>query len=188
LDPHLKHICATLGIRYESLDVLNTFFNEIKVRKGEYLLREGQIARHLYYIVTGCMQVFSSDDKDAIHTFRLATENQWVSEISSFEHQTPSPFYIKCVEPARIIRIHHESYRLLCQKEPAFAFITKELWEQSYHFAMDRARTLHAMNALERIKWLINQEPKLMTRLPHKLLASYLDISPQTMTRLKAKL
>lgn len=188
MNPYLKHICGTLGIDYQNTDVLIAYFQEIKVSKGEYVLREGQIARYLYFVVSGCLQVFSCDDKDTVHTYQLATENQWASEISSFEHQTPSPFYIKCVETAKVIRIHYESYRQLCQKEPAFANISKELWEQSYHFAMDRARTLHAMNALQRIQWLMKQEPKLMTRLPHKLLASYLDISPQTMTRLKAKL
>jgi CRP-like cAMP-binding protein len=184
----LKHICATLGIRYENPDVLHQFFQEVKLRKGDYILREGQIARYLFFVVSGCLQVFSTDDSDHTHTYQLVTENQWVSEISSFEHMTPSPFYIKCVESAVVIKIHHESYRLLCQKAPAFHQITKDLWEKSYHFAMDRARTLNSMNALQRIQWLMQQEPKLMTRLPHKLIASYLEISPQTMTRLKAKL
>jgi CRP-like cAMP-binding protein len=183
-----NHIINRLGRLPENLEIVLPHFEAWVVPRGEYLLRPDEICRYVYFIVEGCVQVFVIDKNGKESTREFYAEEQWVTDIFGFQNQSPASEFIKCVEPCKLLRIHHDNFQLLSQQVPQFAAIYKQILEVSYNNTVYRINTLTSMDALERIKWLMANKPKIMARLSSKLIASYLGISAETMTRLKSKL
>ncbi|AEE54641.1 Crp/Fnr family transcriptional regulator [Haliscomenobacter hydrossis] len=183
-----EHITKRLGKVPERFEEVTKAFEPLRLKRGTYLLREGDVCKYVYFIVEGCLQVFVIDKNGKEATRELYTEEHWVTDIFGFKNQQPSDEYIKCVEPCKLLRIHYDSFQHFSTEIPAFAQIYQQILELSYSNTVYRVNTLTSLDALERIKWLMENKPKLMPRLSSKLIASYLGVSPETMTRLKGKL
>jgi len=183
-----KHIATRVGREPENIQQVLAHFEAIITKRGDHLLQAGDVCQYVYFIVEGCLQVYVMDKNGTESTREFYVEDQWVTDIFGFQHQTPSAEFIKCVEPSKLLRIHFDSFQKLSQQAPQFATIYKQILEVSYTNTVYRVNTLMALDALDRIKWLMEHKPKIMSRLSSKLIASYLGISPETMTRLKAKL
>ena len=163
-------------------------FTLIRVKRNELLLREGDVCRFCYFVVKGCIQVFTHDSNSEESTRDIVVENNWVTELFSFGNQHPANENLRAVEPGYLLAIGFESFQQLVQTVPTFEQIYRQIIEQSYVSSVFRLNTFVAMDALERIRWMREYQPKLLTRLSSKLVASYLGISAETYSRLKAKL
>lgn len=183
-----KHITERIGKRPENLELVLPHFEAVKTKRGEHLLVQGAVCKYVYFVVKGCVQVYVLDKNGNESTRSFYFENGWVTDIFGFKNQTPSSEFIKCVENCQLLRIHFEPFQALCKAVPQFDALYKEILEASYNSTVYRVNTLTSLNALERVQWLMENKPLIMTRLSSKLIASYLGISPETMTRLKAKL
>ena len=183
-----EHITNRLGREPENLNLVIPHFEELRTKRGDILLRQGQICKYVYFIVSGCLQVYVIDKNGSESTRELYIEDSWTTDIFGFQNQIPSTEFIKCVEPCELLRIHHSSFQQLSDAVPQFAAIYKQVLEVSYNNTVFRVNTLTSMNGLERLQWFNDNKPKLKSRLSSKLIASYLGISPETMTRLKSKL
>lgn len=183
-----EHIIKRLGRVPERFEEVAKAFEPLRPKRGTFLLREAEVCKHVYFIVEGCVQVFVIDKNGNEATRELYTEEQWVTDIFGFKNQHASEEYIKCVEPCQLLRIHYDAFQRFSAEIPAFAQIYQQILELSYSNTVYRVNTLTSLDALDRIKWLMENKPQLMTRLSNKLIASYLGISPETMTRLKGKL
>ncbi|NET34781.1 MAG: cyclic nucleotide-binding domain-containing protein [Cyanothece sp. SIO1E1] len=184
----IDHITSRLGHQPPNIEKVLPHFEPISPKRATLLLREGEVCRYVYFIVSGCLQVFVIDKQGNESTRELYVEEQWVTDIFGFQNQNPSSEYIRCVEHCQLLRIHYASFQELMDAIPAFAHIYKQILEVSYNNTVYRVNTLMSLKALDRIHWLMDNKPHLMTRLSSRLLASYLGIKPETMTRLKAKL
>jgi CRP-like cAMP-binding protein len=182
------HIVNRLGKEPENLHLVLPHFHELRTNRGDFLLRQGEVCKYVYFIVKGCLQVFVIDKNGNESTRELYIEDHWTTDIFGFQNQKPSSEFIKCVEPCNLLRIHFDGFQTLTKEVPQFAGIYKQVLEVSYNNTVYRVNTLTSMDALDRLKWFQENKPKLMSRLPSKLIASYLGISPETLTRLKSKL
>lgn len=183
-----QHITNRLGKSPENVDLVLLYFEEFTAKRGDVILRMGEVCKYVYFIVEGCLQVYIIDKNGNESTREFYLEDQWTTDIFGFQNQTPSSEFIKCAEPCQLLRIHYDKFKFLSEQVPQFAAIYKQILEVSYNNTVYRVNTLTAMDALERMKWLMENKPKIMARLSSKLIASYLGISPETMTRLKGKL
>lgn len=186
---HLRqHIIHSLGRVPDNLDTVLDAFTEKKTKRNELLLQEGNICRHVYFIVKGCVQVFVIAENGNESTREFYFEDQWVTDIFGFQNQLPSKEYIRCVEPCHLLAISYDQFQKMGAAFPPFLKVYQQILEVSYNNTVYRVNTFTSMNALERINWLHEHKPKMLTRLSSKLVASYLGISPETFTRLKGKL
>lgn len=188
MDNLKAHILNRFGKEPENLDYVLSRFERIETNRGDLLLSPGEVCKYVYFIGRGCVQVFVTDKTGTESTREFYVEEQWVTDIFGFQNQVPSTEFIRCVEPCELFLIHHDGFKELSEKVPAFAVAYRQILEVSYNNTVFRVNTLTSMDALDRIRWLVENKPKIMTRLSSKLVASYLGISPETLTRLKAKL
>lgn len=182
------HITERLGKEPENLSLVLARFEPLQVKRGDHLLQEGEVCRHVYFIVEGCLQVYVIDTRGNESTREFYIEDQWVTDIFGFQNKTPTNEYIKCLEPSALLRIPYDAFQELCDTVPAFAAIYRQILEVSYNNTVYRVNTLTAMNGLDRLRWFYDHKPRLRSRLPSRLIASYLGLSPETVTRLKAKI
>lgn len=186
---HLRrHIQQRLGREPDNLQEVLQHFEPLAVKRGAHLLTSGEVCRFVWFIVHGCVQVYVADKQGNESTREFYIEDQWVTDIFGFQNQSASTESIRCVEPCSLLRVSFDSFQRLLVSVPQFAAIYRQILEVSYNNTVYRVNTLTSLDALERVRWLMENKPKIMARLSSKLIASYLGISPETMTRLKAKL
>ncbi|MFY7965253.1 MAG: Crp/Fnr family transcriptional regulator [Chitinophagaceae bacterium] len=183
-----QHLISRLGNDVENLDLVLNHFKPLEIERNQFLLKEGQVCRQVYFIVKGCLQVFTYD-KDMNETTRdIVTEGTWCSELLSFGNEQPATENIRTVEHCQLLAIDKQGFKQMMETVPQFSKVYKQILETSYANSVYRINTFVALSALDRIKWLMEKRPKLMTRVSSKLIASYLGINKDVFSRLKAKL
>jgi len=183
-----QHITSRLGNDLENLDTVLSHFKHISTKRNEQLLSQGETCRYVYFIAKGCLQVYVYD-KDLNETTRdIVIEDNWCSELLSFGSGNPATENIRTVEPCELFAIDRQAFQTMMQSVPQFDKVYKQILEASYANSVYRINTFVSLTALERIKWLMEYRPMLMTRLSSKLIASYLGINKDVFSRLKTKL
>jgi CRP-like cAMP-binding protein len=183
-----QHIIARLGSDIDNLDTVLDNFQPLHIGRNEYLLQQGQVCKQVYFIAKGCLQVFIYDNDMNETTRDIVTEGTWCSELISFGTGKPSMENIRTVEPCELLAIEKQDFKRMIETVPQFDKFYKQILETSYANSVYRINTFTALSALDRIKWLMEFRPNLMTRVSSKLIASYLGINKDVFSRLKAKL
>ena len=183
-----KHITNRLGNDINNLDMVLSSFEHITTKRNEQLLQQGDTCKYVYFIAKGCLQVYVYD-KDYNETTRdLILEDNWCSELLSFGSGNAATENIRTVEPCELFAIDRKSFQTMMETVPQFDKVYKQILEASYANSVYRINTFVSLSALDRIKWLMEYRPMLMTRLSSKLIASYLGINKDVFSRLKAQL
>jgi CRP-like cAMP-binding protein len=183
-----NHIINRLGKDIHHLEQVLDVFKPIKVKRNVTLLQEGEICNHVYFVAKGCLQVYVFDKDFNENTRDIVIEDHWCSELLSFGSGNPARENIRSVEPCELFAIDKKNFQYMMQTVPQFDKVYKQILEASYANAVYRINTFVALSALERMQWLMEYRPALMTRLSSKLIASYLGINKDVYSRLKAKL
>lgn len=183
-----QHIINRLGHNHEQLDLVLSKFKPVETKRNELLLKQGQVCKHVYFIAKGCLQVFVYDKEMNETTRDIVVEDNWCSDLISFGSGQASQENIRCVEPSQLLAIDRKGFQEMMESVPQFDKVYKQILEASYASSVYRINSFVSLSALERIKWLSENRPALMTRLSSKLMASYLGINKDVFSRLKARL
>lgn len=183
-----QHIISRLGKDVDNLDLVLSKFKPIEAKRNTILLTQGDSCKYVYFIVEGCLQVYVYDHDMNETTRDIIIEDNWCSELISFGSGQSATENIRTVEPSKLLAIDKMGFQEMMQKVPQFDKVYKQILEASYANSVYRINTFVALSALDRIKWLMEYRPTLMTRVSSKLIASYLGINKDVFSRLKAQL
>jgi len=172
----------------QSLAFVLSHFKLVSVKRNHLLLKEGDVCRTCYFINKGCVQAYYLDRNNDEATRDFFFEGQWMTNIDSFSKQEPSKEFYRAIEPAELLAIDRDNFFQLIGKVPEFMEAYRQILEASYSHSIKRINSFNAMDALERLQWVSEYQPHILTRLSSKITASYIGVSPETLSRLKAKL
>lgn len=160
-------------------------FVEKKLKKGDFLLQEGQICKELVFIFKGNMMCYYlKDGKRYIDEFSLDFE--FITDYTSFIHQSPTDKYIECLENCLIYSLSHERMNALYElPNQAFDKLGRKMAEQIYLQWHEKSKSLLMDDATERYLKLIHRRPHLSQRVPQYLIAEYLGIAPESLSRIR---
>jgi CRP-like cAMP-binding protein len=164
------------------------YFKPRKVRKNEIIMQEGDICRHNIFVNKGCLKLYSFNNggKELIRYF--AFEGKFGTALSSFIERKPSFEYIRAVENSELLLISREDFFKLVNSVPQVNLVYRDILEMAYITSQKRIYGLQGETALEQLKWLMEYQPMILSRLTNKVVSSYLGITPFTLSRLKAQL
>lgn len=159
---------------------------EIKnIRKHQYLLQEGDIWRFNAFVCEGCLRRYRIDEKGAEHILQFSIENWWAGDRESLVNGTPSKYNIDAIENSTVLLIRKESFDQLCKEIPPFGDMVNRILSRSLDASQDRIHAAISFTAEEKYLDFINTYPKLASRVPRHMLASYLGITPETLSRIR---
>ena len=182
-----NHLVARVGQSASLLDLVLSHFKPIQSPRGQQLLRQGDVCNRVYFVASGALQVFVYDGQFNETTRDIVLEDSWCSELMSFGKRQPATENIRAIEDCELLAIDYDSFQMLMATVEPFGLVYKQILELSYANSVYRVNSLVSMTASERIRWLSEHRPRLVERVSSKLIASYLGISPETYSRLKAK-
>ncbi len=156
-------------------------------RRNQILLRKGEVARHIYFLQKGYLRVFVTDEAGHQFTRFLIEEGMEGTAFPSFIQEQPSSASIQCIGKCEVLRITAHERERLYQAVPEMETYYRKVIEHAYVDAIHRIENLISMNAQKRYRSLMKERPTLIQQLPANIIAEYLGISKETLSRLKSK-
>lgn len=159
-----------------------------KLRKRQYLLQEGDQCKHFAFIVKGAMRQYTVDDKGVEHIVRLGIENWWMGDRESWVMLSPTQYNIDAWEDTQMLLINRANALELIRQVPAFCEMTRQLDERNNIANQRRLTSSISAVAERRYTDFITCYPQLSERFPQHIIASYLGITKDTLSRVKRQL
>lgn len=178
--------------KYEPLsdDVFATIIPIVQYKsfnKGEVIVREGQVCRHYYFIISGSMRSFSLE-QDAEVNVQFYFEHEIVSNFYSLRNETPSEFFIVAMEPCTTLMLAKaDNLRVFSNSLPLMT-ATFRFYQEKFFLEEAHSNSFKLMSPEERYQYILDQRPELLQRIPLTHLASYLGISRETLSRIRRKM
>ena len=183
-----KFIKRNIDIEDEDLKIVLSYFKTINKNKNEILLSNGKNSQVSYFVRKGCLRLFYMDEEGKDVTRYIAFENQFATELVSFITNQPAQETIQAIENSELLYISHDDFRHLAKIIPKWKDFYSIYLEKAYVNSTKRLISFTTLDASERYKQLIKINPNIVKRLPNKIVASYINISQETLSRIKSKI
>lgn len=184
-----RDVARELARRYstmthDELDVLESVLVPMKFQKGEKILNEGETCQHIYWIVKGLVRQFYYK-KDKELTEYMATENHIVMCIESLFKEEPTHLQIHALEPTLIYAMPRHQLEQVAMRSVNIQILYRKILEESLIQSQIHADMMRFESAQERYAKLVKLHPQLVLRAPLVYIASYLQMTPETLSRVR---
>lgn len=187
-DRLVKHLQSTVHFTNDDMAKLSPFIEPSLVKKKEYLFRQGEIARYVGFVNRGCLRYYFTDDKANEHILYFAFEEWWVGDLNSFYMNEPSPNCLQALEECELFLFNLTSFEGARKLIPAFdEFITIK-HRRAYTSTQQQSFESKASTAEEKYKKLLGSSPDVLQRVPQHYIASFLGITPESLSRIRKKI
>ena len=184
-----RDVARELARRYstmthEELDLLESILVPMKYAKNEMILREGETCNNIYWVVKGLVRQFYYKNGKELTEY-MATENNIVMCIESLFLEQPTHLQIKAIEPTVLIAIPKIDLETVAMKSVNIQILYRKILEESLILSQIHADMLRFESAQDRYQKLIKRQPQLVLRAPLVYIASYLQMTPETLSRVR---
>lgn len=183
-----KSVSRYVAFTEGELSIFNSLMEYKTVPKKTMLLREGAICNFEAFIVRGCVMKYYIDDKGSEVVLQFAVEDSWISDIASFSEQKPSMMYIETLEDAEMLLLSPKTKEELLSRIPKFERVFRLLVQRNLSTIQQRLYTTMVKNAQEKYLEFIKQYPTIPNRVAQHHIASFLGISPEFLSKVRAKI
>ena len=170
----------------EDLEALAEILVPMKFNKGEQVLREGEVCQYMYFVVRGLVrQYYFENDKDL--TEHISYEGKMVICLESFLQQKPTYLMVETLENSLLCGIPYKELHELAAQRPQVEVLYRKVLERSLLDSQEKADIMRFETASDRYKRLVNTQPEILRRTPLVFIASFLQMTPETLSRVRAK-
>lgn len=159
-----------------------------KVKKDEFLLRENEYCKYTFFVENGLLRQYSIDGKGKDHTISFAPESWFVSDRESAYFNQPSPYFIQALEDSDVVLLNESFINTLSEKLPSFTNFNNKLLHNHIRHLQNRINMLLSASAEERYLEFMEMYPDILLRVPQTMVASYLGITPESLSRVRKEL
>jgi len=184
----LKHLIRSLvDIDDTHLDNIVRYFKPRAVKRNTLLLSEGEICKEFYYVNKGCIRTYFISKQGQEKTRFVLLDNNIGTALASFIFQKPSIEIVATLEDTNLSAISHKDFYKLVDDIPEWAIFYRKILELAYTFQNRKIEDRVTLSAKQRYDKVLKETPFYVQRLSNKVLASYLDITQETLSRLKSR-
>ncbi|MEO5648762.1 MAG: Crp/Fnr family transcriptional regulator [Ginsengibacter sp.] len=182
---HTK-ITEVISLSEEEFDFCKTLFSPKKLRKKQYLLQDGDVCKYTAFVEKGILRTYTIDEKGNEPILQFSMEGWWIADLYSFFTGEPSHYNIEALEDCELLLITEPSWNILLEKIPAFERYFRILIQNNLIATQRRLMGTMIETAEEKYLKLVENFPGCLQRIPQHMIASYLGITRETLSRTRS--
>jgi CRP-like cAMP-binding protein len=163
-------------------------FKPRSVARNEMVLRGGEVCESLYFVDSGCLRIYFINKEGHEKTKQVLLEHNLGTALTSFISQQPSVEFIDAQENTELLAITHKDFYKLLAEIPQWEAVYQKILETAYLHQSRKIEALMTLNAKQRYLKLLKGNPTLIQRLSNRVLASFLDMREETLSRIKSEI
>jgi CRP-like cAMP-binding protein len=185
LDVLKDYLRGKISFTDEQFKAIGDLYTPKKISKGTILLREGEVCQHNFFVTRGCLRSYVVDKNGKEHIIQFAPENWWISDQNSLLKQEPAMFFIDAIEESEVLLSERDFNEKFSAILPNGGQMMQTLFHNSFKAMQKRVINLLGASAEERYLEFIKLYPTVALRVPQKMIASYLGITPESLSRIR---
>jgi CRP-like cAMP-binding protein len=183
-----KSISDKVSLTAEDLQLLKPFFIPKKLRKKQYLLQEGDVCKYTAFVEKGVLRAYTIGENGNEHIMQFALEGWWISDNYSFLTGEPSSYTINALEDSELLLITTSSMEAMLEKIPKMERYFRLLLQRNMIALQHRLACTLSQTAEEKYTSFSNLYPTIIQRVPQHMIASYLGVTPETLSRIRKQI
>lgn len=188
IQPLIEYFNRIHPLNTSEVEFVEKAFQMRKIKRGQFILQEGDICKHNTFVVEGCFKMYLVDDNGKEHNLQFAIENWWIGDIGSFHNETPTKLNIEALENSSILQIRNEDQHKLFADFPKFNRIFRVLAENAMVAMQHRILQNIGSSAEDRYLDFLSRYPQLFNRITNVQIASYLGVTPEFLSAIRKKI
>jgi len=168
----------------ERIDAENLWSEKIILERNEYLQVAGNVDTTVYFVKSGSLRMYVVDEYDE-HIIRFGYSGNLFVSLDSFLTEKPSNYYIQAIKKSELWGINKQRLKSLIDSSEKLKEIWNNILEQIIVQQLEREQDILTSSPLERYNRVLSRSPRLFQEIPNKHIASYLRMTPETLSRLK---
>ncbi len=182
-----KHIEQITPLTDEEFELVKNFFTPKRVRKGQYLIHEGDEVKYEYLVLSGIYRVFYVDESGKEYIVQFARENWWMSDYTAFFKQQKATMFVECLVEGEVLFSSLQAREKLSSEMHTMEHFYRVKLTNGYIALQQRIQLLLSSTPLQRYEAFSNLYPDLLQQVSKKYIAEYLGVSRETLSRLYAQ-
>lgn len=182
-----KNIHKHIALSQLEKEHLIALLNIKDISKKDFILKQGQICKKIYFVESGSLRAFNINDAGKDSTIMFAIQDWWITDMNSFVNQTPALLSIEALEHSKIAALDFQSLEALYLKAPKFERFFRILFQKAYIREQQRALHYISFTTEERYQQFISKYPEIVKKTTQKQIASYLGVTPEFLSSIKKK-
>lgn len=184
----LKNISRHIVLTSSEEEHFCSVLRKTSIKRKNYFLEEGAIAKDVAFVINGCLRAYSIDNNGFEHILQFAPQDWWITDMYSFVSGKPGTLFVDAVEDTEALLLSREDQLQLFNNIPKFERYFRILTEKSLVSSRQRMMDNLSLTAQERYETFCNYYPTLINALPQKMIASYIGVTPEFLSKMKASL
>lgn len=180
LQQQIEKIVQITDVEFE---YILSHFKKKKFKKHQFVLQEGEIVENDYFILSGCLKSYSTDANGKLHIIQFGMEDWWITDYQAYYNQTKATVNIDCIEDTEVLCLSYTNREKICAEMHKIEHFFRKKTNKRNVALQNRILLLLSSNAKERYDKLLEQYPQLFQKVPKQLIASYLGVSRETLSR-----
>ncbi len=186
IQPLINFISQYVVLTDTDLELISSEFSEKTYKKGNFIVKETQTCRHLQFVIYGIYRVYQvNDGKEITSYFSYTDRNPFVASFVSLLTEQPSKETVECIDDGILLSIPYTTWQSFYAKSEAINTFGRKMAELNYVLAMERIASLQYKSATDRYALFMKIYPNLLNLIPHHYIASYLGITPESLSRVR---
>ena len=186
--PFENYLLKTAGITIDEVTLLSSELKRLSFEKGKLLLNKGAVCKHSFFVEKGLLRSYMLDEAGKEHVIQFAPENWFIVDRSSVYFNDASESYIEAIEDTEVVLIGEDFICKANETSPAFRRFNDKLLHNHIRHMQKRINLLLGATAEVRYLSFIEMYPDLLLRVPQWMIASYLGITPESLSRVRKEL
>ena len=183
-----SHFEQKVTLSAEDKESISKYLRPKKLRKKQYLLQEGDVCKFSAFVEKGSLRAYSVDNEGGEHIIQFALEGWTISDLYSFLTGEPATYNIDALEDSELVLIDKASHEEMLKTIPAYETHMRIQITGAYIAMQRRLTSIISLPVDERYENLIKTYPNIAQRVPQHMIASYMGLQPETLSRIRKKI